>query len=113
MRYFNKKTACRSGHTHASGKEAKRCDALQERVIAGEIVSLRPEPVFTFHLNGTEIKMRNGQAMRYTGDFTYIEGNQQIVEEVKAKNGHMSRDVPVKLALMKAFYPDIVVRVLK
>lgn len=110
-KYFARKTVCASGHTHASRKESARCDVLQDRVRNGEIISLRPEPRFTFHLDGVPIKMGNGQVMRYTGDFTYIEGNQQIVEEVKASNGHMSRDVPVKLALMRAFYPQVIVRV--
>lgn len=110
-RFFARKTACNNGHTHASAAEAKRCNDLHVKQAAGLIVGLRWEPRFTFAINGREVKMRNGQVMRYTGDFTYIEGNRQVVEEVKAKNGFMTRDVPVKLALMAAIYPDIEVRV--
>lgn len=112
-RFFARKTPCNNGHSHASAAEAKRCNDLHLRMAAGEIVSLRTEPRFTFTVNGREVKMRNGQVMRYTGDFTYIEGNRQVVEEVKARNGWMSRDVPIKLALMAACFPDIDLRVVK
>lgn len=110
--FFAKKTVCTHGHTHASKAEAKRCDELHLLLRAGQIVGLRVEPRFTFLVNGHEVKMRNGHAMRYTGDFTYVENNRQVVEEVKAKNGFMSRDVPVKLALMAAHYPDVDVRII-
>lgn len=113
MKFFNRKTACGAGHTHASKAEASRCNTLHWRQDAGEITALRHEPSFTFIINEREVKMRNGHVMRYTGDFTYIEDNRQVVEEVKGKNGFMSRDVPIKLALMGACYPDIEVRVVK
>lgn len=112
-RFFARKASCKNGHTHASITEAKRCDQLHEKQAAGEIISLRTEPRFTFVINDREVKMRNGQVMRYTGDFTYIQGNRQVVEEVKARNGWMSRDVPIKLALMAACYPDIDLRIVK
>ena len=112
-RFFARKTACNNGHTHASAVEAKRCNELHLLQAAGQIKALRFGPRFTFYLNGREIKMRNGQPMRYSGDFGYIEGNRHVVEEVKARNGWMSRDVPIKLALMAAFYPDIDLRVVK
>lgn len=109
--FFAKKTACQSGHTHASKAEAMRCNNLRLRERAGEITALRTEPRFYFNVNGVDIKMRNGHVLRYTGDFTYIEGNRQIVEEVKARNGFMTRDVPIKLALMAVLFPDVEVRV--
>ena len=112
-RFFARKTACNNGHTHASTVEAKRCNELHLLQAAGAIKALRIEPRFTFFVDGKEIKMRNGQAMRYTGDFTYLEGNCQVVEEVKARNGWMGRDVPIKLALMAAFYPAIDLRIVK
>lgn len=110
-RFFARKTPCNAGHTHASGAEAKRCNDLHIMQAAGKIVGLKHEPRFYFNVNGRDVKMRNGQVLRYTGDFTYVEAGQQVVEEVKAKNGFMSRDVPVKLALMGACYPDVQVRV--
>lgn len=112
-RFFARKTACHQGHQHASRVEAARCNVLHDRMAAGEITGLQIEPRFTFHINGRDVKMRNGQVMRYTGDFSYTEGNRQVVEEVKARNGWMSRDVPIKLALMAACYPDIDLRIVK
>lgn len=110
-RFFARKTPCNAGHTHASGAEAKRCNDLHIMQAAGKIVGLKHEPRFYFNVNGRDVKMRNGQVLRYTGDFTYVEAGQQVVEEVKARNGFMTRDVPVKLALMGACYPDVQVRV--
>lgn len=110
-RYFARKTVCAHGHTHASRKEAGRCDVLHDRLRAGEIAGLNVEPRFYFIVDGEYLKARNGHKIRYTGDFTYIEGNRQVVEDVKASNGHMSRDVPIKFALMARCYPDIEVRV--
>lgn len=112
MRYFARKTGCKHGHTHASKKEAARCDLLHVRQAAGEIVGLRVEPRFYFIVDGDYLKARNGHKIRYTADFTYIENSVQVVEDVKASNGHMARDVPIKFALMARCYPDIEVRVI-
>lgn len=110
-RYFNRKTVCRAGHTHASRKEATRCDDLHDLQGAGAIVGLRVEPCFHFIIDGDYLKARNGHKIRYTADFTYIQDGKQVVEDVKASNGHLSRDVPIKFALMARCYPDIELRV--
>lgn len=112
-RFFARKASCKNGHTHASITEAKRCDHLHEKQAAGEIISLRTEPRFTFVINDREVKMRNGQVARVTFDFTYIENGRQVVEEVKARNGWMSRDVPLRIAIFKAIWPDIELRIIK
>lgn len=107
MTYFARKTPCQHGHTHASAKEAKRCNELHLLQRAGEIAGLQIEPRFTFRINGSEVKMGNGQPMRFTPDFSYIERGVKVVEDVKAANLHMARDVPVKLALARHIWPDI------
>lgn len=111
MKYFARKTPCSHGHIHASKREAARCDELHTLQRAGQIVGLNVEPAFYFMVEGDYLKARNGHKIRYTADFTYIEGNRQIVEDVKAKNLHLSRDVPIKFALMARCYPDIELRV--
>lgn len=111
MKYFARKTVCANGHTHASKKEARRCDDLHDLQRVGAIVGLRVEPRFHFIVDGDYLKARNGHKIRYTGDFTYIQDGKQVVEDVKASNGHMSRDVPIKFALMARCFPDIEVRV--
>lgn len=112
MAYFARKTTCAQGHSHASKRESARCGELHLRQLAGEIVGLKVEPRFYFYVEGAYLKARNGHKIRYTGDFTYIENGRQVVEDVKARNGHMSRDVPVKIALMAACYPDIELRII-
>lgn len=107
MSYFARKTACANGHTHASRKEAKRCDDLHDRQRHGLIAGLQIEPVYHFEINGTPVKMANGHAMKFTPDFSYIENGRKVVEDVKAVNAHMSRDVPVKLALARHLWPDV------
>lgn len=113
MTYFARRTACNHGHTHASKREAARCGELHLLFRAGQINALTVEPVYHFQINGAWLTMANGHKCKYTPDFSYIEGNKLIVEDVKAWNGHMERDVPVKFALMRACYPEIEVRVVK
>ncbi len=116
-RFLARKAACNSGHTHASGAEAKRCNDLHTRQALGEIACLRIEPRFPLHVGGRDVKMGNGQVARYTADFTYIENSQQIVEDVKPfKKGRalsQSRDFPLRFAFARACYPDIDFRVVK
>lgn len=111
MTYFAKKTACASGHQHASRREAKRCDELHLLQRAGKIAGLQVEEKFTFVINGAPVKMANGHDMRFTPDFTYLEGGRKVAEDVKAANKHMARDVPVKLALARHLYPEIIWRI--
>lgn len=107
MTYFARKTPCQHGHTHASAKEAKRCNDLHLRQRAGEISGLTFEPSYTFTINGAKVKMANGHDMKFTPDFSYIENGRKIVEDVKAANAHMARDVPVKLALARHLWPEV------
>lgn len=112
-RHFAKKTCCNAGHVHDSKAEAKRCDDLCILERAGQILALKVHPRFPLFANDRDVKMGNGQVARYTGDFSYIEGNRQVVEDVKAKNGFVERDFPLRIALARACYPDIEFRVVK
>jgi len=111
MAYFNRKTACSNGHSHPSAKEARRCNDLHVMQRAGLIAGLRYEPRFHFHVNGREVKMRNGQVASYRPDFTYIASGKQIAEEVKAKNGYVKEASALRMALFRACYPDIELKV--
>jgi hypothetical protein len=112
-RYFARKTPCNHGHTHASGREAKRCDELHILFRTGQIDGLVVEPTYPLHHNGTVLTMRNGQAARYKPDFTYLERGKVVAEDVKAKNGFVDRDFPLRTALFRACYPEIELRVVK
>lgn len=106
-RHFARKTDCANGHKHNSAMEAKRCDRLHEMQGRGEISGLQVEPRFTFEINGSPVKMGNGHSARYTADFSYIEKGVKVVEDVKARNGFVERDVPLRIAIAKHLWPSI------
>lgn len=109
-KYFAKRTPCAHGHSHASFREAKRCGELHLLLRAGHISALAVEPKFILHSDGAPILMGNGHKAQYRPDFTYIEGNRTVAEDVK---GFVVRDFPLRAALFRASYPDIELRVLK
>jgi len=109
-KYSAKKTPCRAGHTHASKKEAGRCDVLNHMQATGEIFNLECEVVFRFVINGVPLKMGNGQTAKYTADFRYQCGTRAIIEDVK---GFVVRDFPLRIAIFKALYPEYEVKIIK
>ena len=112
-RYFAKKCKCIHGHTHASKREAARCVELHVLQQAGEIGDLEVEPQFWFVINGEPLKHQNGRRAGYKPDFGYTEAGSDVVEDVKASNGFMDRDVPLRTALFRALFPTIELRVVK
>jgi len=112
-RYFAKKTRCNAGHTHDSGKEARRCNDLTLMERAGEIAGLQQQPVFKFHIDGRPVMMRNGQQARYTADFSYVENGRKIVEDCKASNGYVQEASALRMALLRAMHPSIELRIVK
>lgn len=110
MKYRAKPTTCIHGHRHASKREAARCVELHIMQQAGQIMLLKVEPKFTFHIDGKPLKMGNGHIAQYRPDFTYIENRKQIAEDVK---GMIVRDFPLRAALFRACFPDIELRVTK
>lgn len=109
-KYGAKRTNCNHGHSHASKKEAKRCDELHLLLRAGQIDALVVEPTYELSLDGQHIKMRNGHTAKYRPDFTYRESGKLIAEDVK---GFVVRDFPLRAALFRHCYPEIELRVLK
>lgn len=111
--YFARKTECVNGHVHASKREAARCHDLNALQALGQISHLEIEPTFVFEVAGKPLRMMNGALARYRPDFFYIEDGRQVVEDVKARNGFIERDVPLRWALFRACYPEIELRVVK
>lgn len=113
--FFAKKTICLHGHKHDSKAEAAYCEAAHVRQERGEITGLRVHPVYEIIINGKPVKMANGHIMRYTGDVEFCEDGQWICVDVKPKGGfdNKSRDVPVKLALLRHIYPHITWKIVK
>lgn len=109
-KYGAHKTDCAHGHTHDSGREARRCNDLHLLQRAGEISGLQNQPVFRFAVEGRPVKLLNGQQARLKADFSYVENGRKIVEDVK---GFIVRDFPLRAALFRALWPDIELRVTK
>lgn len=108
-KYHARKTLCRAGHMHASGRESRRCDELHLLVRAGEIESLEQQPKFHFTVNGIELKHDNGRRAVYTADFSFIDRQsaKRVIEDTK---GMSARDWPLRKALFRACYPDLILR---
>ena len=111
MNKFNaRKTACQQGHTHDSGREAKRCGELHLLLRAGEIGGLVVQPQYWFDLNGQPIKHPNGRRVGYKPDFSYIERGKIVAEDVKSK-ATMTGDSVLRMTLFRHLFPEIELRV--
>ena len=103
-KYRNKRTLCRHGHTHASAKEANRCEELALLLRAGRIDRLEFQKRFPLRVSGEVI-------CTYVCDFAYLEmtpdglhARRMVVEDVKSP---VSRKLPVyriKAKLFKAIF---------
>lgn len=109
--YFAKKTTCALGHKHASRREAARCVELQALFRAGKIDALVFEPQYHFEIDGAVVKHTNGRRAGYKPDFSYIEDGKVVVEDVKASNGFIERDVPLRQAIFRHLNPDVELRI--
>lgn len=108
-KYGAEKAQCRAGHKHASKREARRCDELHLLVRGGEIEDLEQQPRFFFEVNGSPLIHENGRRAVYTADFAFVDRQsaRKVVEDTK---GHAARDWPLRKALFRACYPDLILR---
>lgn len=107
-KYNAKRTACNQGHSHPSKKEARHCNDLHIRQMAGEITDLEYEPQFYFVINGQQVKHENGRRVGMKTDFLFVENGVETVNEVKANSKFArSNDYPLRKAIFKALFPHI------
>ena len=106
-KYNARKTPCAQGHTHDSGREAKRCNDLHMLQHAGEISDLKIQQQFRFSIDGRAVKLKNGHHAGIKVDFVYRENGQDIAEDSK---GYVVRDWPLRRAIFCALHPDIELR---
>lgn len=108
-KYGAKKTPCQHGHTHDSGREAKRCNELHLLQRAGQIGGLQVQHQFWFIIDGAPLKHSNGRRAGFKVDFFYYElpDLNDIAEDAK---GVTVRDYPLRAALFKMLFPDIELR---
>lgn len=113
-KFHAKRSRCNKGHTHASGREARRCNDLHFLQIAGEIAGLEIEPVFRFVIDGRQVKMRNGHVAQYRPDFVYtdIKAGCRVAEDVKS-DATMTEAFALRAALFRHLFPSIELRIVK
>lgn len=102
-----RKAGCQHGHTHASGKEARRCNDLHLLQMAGEIIGLEVEPQFFFTVDGKPVVHLNGRRAVYTPDFAYIEKGRKVCEDVKGGDATKTEASTLRLAFARAMWPSI------
>jgi hypothetical protein len=108
---FNaRKTACSSGHMHASKREALRCDVLHQMEATGEILDLEIQPQFWFEIDGKVIKHQGGRRVGYKADALYTEASSgdRIVED--SKGGYRDDAWRLRKAVFRALFPHLVLR---
>lgn len=105
-----KKTNCLHGHTHASGREAKRCNELHLLVRAGEIENLEQQPQFWFTINGEPVKHETGRRVGYKADFSFIDrqSGKLIIED--AKGAYRDDAWKLRKAFFRACFPHLILR---
>lgn len=108
-KYGARKTACWQGHTHASKREAARCNVLADMQRKGEISHLEHEVQFWFSIDGRQLKHDNGRRVGFKADFVYRErpSGKCIVEDAK---GYTVRDWPLRKAVFRALWPEMELR---
>lgn len=111
-KYHAAATVCQKGHKHPSKREAKRCDELHLLERAGQIAMLRVQPQFWFVIDGKQVKHANGRRVGYKADFAYAElpGLNDVVEDVKS-SATMTEASVLRLALFRALFPDVELRI--
>ena len=111
-KYFARKTACQHGHTHASKREAARCVELHLLAKAGVISALVIEPQYWFEINGAVVTHTNGRRVGYKPDFSYLEGDRVVVEDIKG-GPTMTEAAVLRMALFRHLFPQVELRVVK
>lgn len=90
------------GRRFSSKLERDRYEELLLLQRGGEIADLRCQVIFHFPIAGRPLEW-NGRPIRFTADFVYQDRrceNAVVVED--AKGNHRSRDLHLRLALMRA-----------
>ena len=106
-KFSARKTPCSQGHTHASIKEARRCNDLHLLQRGGEIADLTVEPQFWFIVHGAQVKHENGRRAGFKPDFRYIENGRYVVEDVKGGKATKTEAFTLRWTLARAMWPEI------
>lgn len=110
-RKFRNRPVAIDGIRFASKKEGDRYCVLRDLQKAGKISHLETQPVFKFEVNGRPVLIRsdgypNGRQAKYTADFSYFDGKNRVVEDVKSK-ATRTEAYALRKALVEAIWPAV------
>ena len=93
------------GYSFDSVKEANRYKELMMLQKCGEINGLKLQPVYVLQ-DGFDYKGKRIRAIKYIGDFEYIESKsgEKVLEDTK---GFKTKDYLLKAKMLKNRYPEI------
>lgn len=113
---YNAKKVIIDGIGFDSEKEGKRYVVLKKAQEDGIIsdLELQPQYIILPAIKGTRVKHFKRkpdeieeytiqQPIRYTADFRYVKNEEVIVEDIKGSRYTVSRDLPLRLKLMRYF----------
>lgn len=103
LKYRNKPVHV-DGLRFDSRKEGRRYGDLKMLERAGAIQGLEVHPVFKLFAHGPDGPVGG---RRYTADFRYIEGNKDVVEDVKSEPTKRTEAYRLRRWLFLANYPHI------
>lgn len=103
-KYGNRKVLL-DGYSFDSVKEANRYKELMMLQKCGEINGLKLQPVYVLQ-DGFDYKGKRIRAIKYIGDFEYIESKtgEKVLEDTK---GFKTKDYLLKAKMLKNRYPEI------
>ena len=98
------------GIRFASKGEARRYAELRLLERAGEISCLTLQPSFVLQEKFTDAAGVKHRAIKYVGDFKYLENGRTVVEDFKGMETQAFR---IKSKLFRAMYRDVELRIVK
>lgn len=102
---------CRiDGIVFASKAEGRRYCELKLLQRTGKISDLTLQPSFTLQEKFTDNEGEKHRAIRYVGDFSYIENGKQIIEDVK---GAETKEFLIKAKMFRRLFPQFILRITK
>jgi hypothetical protein len=98
------------GYAFDSQAEGKRYQQLKLMERAGQIRLLEVHPTYELQPAFKDREGKTVRAIAYEADFSYIEGGERVVEDVK---GMETKDYKLKAKMFRYRYSALVYRVLK
>lgn len=108
MKYHSSRTEI-DGIIFDSKAESRRYQELKLMEQSGAIRNLKLQPEFEL-LPAFEKNGKKHRAVKYRADFSYIEGNRHIVEDVK---GFVTDVYKLKKKLFEYRFPDLTIKEVK